>query len=51
MGTEHAELFTDYEGIGEISVISLVEEAIRFWEDHLDAVDRLAEKYRQCADD
>ena len=50
MGTEHAELFTDYDGIGEISVISLVEVAIRFWEDYHDDVDRLAEQYRQCAD-
>ncbi len=51
MGTEYAELFTDYDGIGEIPVISLIEEAIRFCEGHLDAVDQLAKKYRQCADD
>ena len=51
MGSDYADLFIDFSGADEISVNGLVEMAIRFWEDHLDAVDRLAEKYRQCADD
>ena len=50
-GSDYADLYVDYGGADEVSVNRLVEAALRFWEDHLDAVDRLAEKYRQCADD
>ncbi len=50
-GSDYSDLYVDFGGADEISVNSLVGAAIRFWEGYLDDVDRLAEKYRQCADD
>ncbi len=51
MGSDYADLYVDFGGADEMSVNILVGVAIRFWEGYLDDVDRLAEKYRQCADD
>ena len=45
MGTLYPRLYLEYEGVPHASVGYLIEEAIRFWEQYLNDVDRRASSY------